>query len=391
MYSASGGGVGKNSLSSSLPVIARTNSLPAIFSSPQVRHALFPPFWRRFFPPLYSRQIFSTFPASRHFRTQFNMQLTSRIETETMASAHQYEPSHRHESEWIYSSILSKRVFTPLNDYIHQQLTLASSATSSSSSSSLASSCSSPWRWCYALLELYIAMCGYAFNPVMFPIWPILIYTLSLGRCSSLSNASTSLLKLNAPSNNDNIFDWKKWNSFQQLLLHHDHRHHAATTNTVLYLISVFLTLAFTELGKAFFSTSRPQPSLEEKGVWSIPRKYEKLVASLKSKHSFPSGDCAQAMNFCMMVCKYVMTTASGTTTSALSSSDSRIHEMTNWNDNNTITHHLINMFLFGIFLPSVAFARIYFRCHWIEDCIGGVALSWALHTTIIPEIAKHI
>lgn len=47
--------------------------------------------------------------------------------------------------------------------------------------------------------------------------------------------------------------------------------------------------------------------------------------------------------------------------------------------------------FLFGIFLPGVAFARVYYRCHWIEDCLGGIFMSWVLHNTIIPIVAGEI
>ena len=275
-------------------------------------------------------------------------------------------PLH-HESEWIYSSVLSRRFLTPMNDCIHHKLCLSPS---------------SWWWWrrlCYPLFELYIAMCGYAFNPVMFPIWPLLIYTLSINRHGSLTNASSPLNE----SIRNNNFDWKKRNSFDPLL---DNRHPAAVGNTALYLTSVALTLAFTELGKALFSTSRPTPPPSKEGHWTLPRKYETIVASLKSKHSFPSGDCAQAMNFCMIVCKYVTDTTIATTSMPVSSEGSILHGTKHLNHT-----YVISTLLFGIFLPSVAFARVYFRCHWIEDCIGGIALSFILHMTIIPEVAKQI
>ncbi len=275
-----------------------------------------------------------------------------------MASLNQ--PSHyhrRHESEWIYASFISRQFFTPMNDFIHQKLSLGSSSSS--------------------LLELYFAMCGYAFNPVMFPIWPMLVYALSFGRRSFLLHESIG---------NNSII-----NSRQLMSLRHiDHRHPAALRHTALYLTSVVLTLAFTEIGKALFSTSRPRPpSSSKEGCWLPPRKYEQLVASLKSKHSFPSGDCAQAMNFCMIVCKY-LTIPDGAT--ALSSFDGVTNARKNWNNDSMISFQfMINVLLFSVFLPSVAFARIYFRCHWIEDCIGGMTLSWVLHSTIIPKVASQI
>jgi hypothetical protein len=49
------------------------------------------------------------------------------------------------------------------------------------------------------------------------------------------------------------------------------------------------------------------------------------------------------------------------------------------------------NVVLFGMLLPGVAFARVYYRCHWIEDCLGGMLLSCVIHRTIIPVIATRI
>ena len=97
-------------------------------------------------------------------------------------------------------------------------------------------------------------------------------------------------------------------------------------------------------------------------------RRYGKLVASLKSKHSFPSGDCAQAMNLCMFLWRYVPGD----------------HLMTVMGNDIPL-----DMLLFGIFLPGVAFARVFYRCHWIEDCIGGVLLSWTLHWILMPELRR--
>lgn len=255
---------------------------------------------------------------------------------------------HHHESEWIYSTIVSRRLFTPINNYVHNQPSLAST--------------------CHPIMELYVAMCGYAFNPVLFPAWPIFVYTLSR-YCSS---RASSFLSIETNSNN-----WRNKLLLSSLSLSFSsslellHQQQVAVKTTALYLASVVITLVATEIGKASVSTTRPQPQPtngEEEGCWTTPqRKHEKLVSSLKSKHSFPSGDCAQAMNLCMIICYYVFTSRS--------SSDCSIQEKTSANATTTTTiiPLLINLLLFGIFLPSVAFARIYYRCHWIEDCLGGL------------------
>jgi len=228
--------------------------------------------------------------------------------------------AHHHESEWIYSTILSKKL-TPLNEYIHE-LPSVSHPT-----------------------ELFIALCGYAFNPVMFPLWPILIYGLSFRGLSNTAIMSSS----HEPPN------------WQTQLRSSFKLEHAAIVNTSLYLYSVLITLIFTEIGKASFATTRPViPTDGGYNSQQWTRRYGKLVASLKSKHSFPSGDSAQAMNLCIFLFKYVPL--------------GRVH-------GNALP---ITLMLFGIFLPGVAFARVFYRCHWIEDCIGGIALSYILHQILI-------
>ena len=219
-------------------------------------------------------------------------------------------PTNRpHESEWVYSTTLSRHLLTPLSEYVHDL--------------------PSPPR---PAIELCIAACGYAFNPVMFPCWPILVYA-----SSSSSHACR------------------------------EGERRAASNYAALYLASALLTLAFTEIAKASFATTRPPPPGDrEDGVDADRRRegrrrYGGLVGSLKSKHSFPSGDCAQAMNLCMILWRYVSPPP------------------------------IVDAGLFGIFLPGVAFARVYYRCHWIEDCLGGMLLSWVLHRTIIPFIARTI
>lgn len=143
--------------------------------------------------------------------------------------------------------------------------------------------------------------------------------------------------------------------------------------NTALYLASVLITLAFTELGKASLATTRPRVPKDGYDPQQRPwkRRFGKLVASLKSKHSFPSGDSAQAMNLCMFLRGYVPLDIGAVSLS--------------------YRKNLIDLSLFGIFLPGVAFARVFYRCHWIEDCMGGILLAAILHCTLIPAIASKI
>ena len=159
--------------------------------------------------------------------------------------------------------------------------------------------------------------------------------------------------------------------------------------NTAFYFATVLVTLTFTELGKASFATTRPQllsnrnstissngnskegtiTSAQIKG-WK--RRYGELVSSLKSKHSFPSGDCAQAMNLCIFLSRYVPAIHYSIVVGVLPIA-------------------LRDMFLFGIFLPGVAFARVFYGCHWIEDCIGGILLSLVLHLLLIPMVGVKV
>lgn len=250
--------------------------------------------------------------------------------------------SHAHESEWVYSSTLSKKLFTPLGEYIHQ-----------------IPSVSHP-------IEFFLFLCGYAFNPAVFLFWPILIHGLSYNKrltplSPSLSSSGNPLLET-VTTTATTMTPFQKWQ--EDFLMF----------NGGLYVLSVLVTLAFTEIGKASFATTRPRPPTAEEGcdnnnklVWR--RRYGKLVASLKSKHSFPSGDCAQAMNLCMFVWKYVPV--------------DRITLM-----GNDIS---IDWILFGIFLPGVAFARVFYLCHWVEDCIGGIMLSWVLQSSLMPVITQKI
>ena len=48
----------------------------------------------------------------------------------------------------------------------------------------------------------------------------------------------------------------------------------------------------------------------------------------------------------------------------------------------------VIRCLAFGVFYPGVAFARIFYHCHWIEDCLGGAVLAGILHVTLIPLVS---
>jgi membrane-associated phospholipid phosphatase len=186
----------------------------------------------------------------------------------------------------------------------------------------------------------------------MFPIWLGMIHFLSQ---RSLQNGVTA-------DKLSNAFQ-VKWRSHLQSKSVGD----ASLINTVFYFASVLVTLAFTELGKASFATTRPASpvkAINDQNAKSTKwiRRYGPLVQSLKSKHSFPSGDSAQAMNLCMFLFRYVPVQSS-----------------------------IRDMVLLGLFVPGVAFARVFYWCHWIEDTMGGVALAFLLHGLLVPLIGEKI
>jgi membrane-associated phospholipid phosphatase len=243
---------------------------------------------------------------------------------------------HHHDSEWIYSTPLSKHLLSPLNDCIHG-----------------ISSLPHP-------IEVVIAAFGYAFNPMVFPCWPILIYGLAYRgvRSSLLSSANKKSVFTNA-------LDAPAYAHFWDERLRSYTPEQQALFITGCYLASVAVTLASTELAKAAFATTRPRlPPEGHDGAWR--RRYGKLVGSLKSTHAFPSGDCAQAMNLCLYLGRYL--------SEHVRAAAGRDVPLT--------------AVLFGIFLPGVAFARVFYRCHWAEDCLGGVVLSWTLHEILRCAVA---
>jgi hypothetical protein len=139
----------------------------------------------------------------------------------------------QHESEWVYSTALS-RTLHDANRYIHGIESLAHP------------------------VEFAVFLCGYAFNPVMVPVWAGLVF------CYASSSA---------------VFA------------------------TLFYLSTVLVTLLATETCMALISATRPERILGDAYRVSRLRRYGTLVSSLKSKHSFPSGDCAQAANLCFVLC----------------------------------------------------------------------------------------
>jgi membrane-associated phospholipid phosphatase len=222
-------------------------------------------------------------------------------------------------------------------------------------------------------IELFIFICGYAFNPVMFPLWLSLMYKLSL--CSLRNSAVTT----------DQLSEFAlKWRKYSQ-----SNMERAAIINTAVYFMSVLITLAITEVCKASFATTRPQSRILQDGSTCKQnhetnhgkrpqgiRRYGSLVSSLKSKHSFPSGDCAQATNLCMFLFRFVPAS-----TLIQPSGNAPMLFF------NPIRDYLI----FGVFLPGVAFARVFYWCHWVEDCIGGIILVLLLHWFLIPVMGEKL
>lgn len=210
-----------------------------------------------------------------------------------------------HEREWVYSTVLTRGLgLTAIGAAVHNMEALPH------------------------LIELAVFACGFAFNPIMVPIWPMLVHKLTMWRVSSGRSLDVAghLSVPGLPTNE------------------------VARVNAELYVASVFVTLLFTEICKGVFATTRPRAA----SMNLTTRRYGRLVTSLKSKHSFPSGDVAQAMNLCMFMARFV---------------------------NVELPTKLM---LFGLFLPGVSFARVFYRCHWIEDCVGGICLSWLLHQYVL-------
>jgi membrane-associated phospholipid phosphatase len=131
-------------------------------------------------------------------------------------------------------------------------------------------------------------------------------------------------------------------------------------------LCTVLVTLLATETCKALFSATRPEQILDDVHRASRLRRYGTRASSLKSKHSFPSGDCAQAANLCFFLHHYLLPL---------------------WNDDDDGWRIWVTWAAFGVFLPGVCFARVFYHCHWIEDCIGGIVLSALLHCVVMPNV----
>ena len=242
--------------------------------------------------------------------TIFNSTMPSRSSTMTTTqkdtaptAAIAYDPTGMHKSELVYSTPFSLLLgLDKFNKKIHS-----------------ISSLPHP-------VEFVVFLFGYAFNPVSIPFWMI----------------ASSIAGVVLP-------DGKPATSFFA---------------PIFYLSTVLATLIGTEICKASFRATRPEALLSTEFRVSKLRRYGKLVASLKSKHSFPSGDSAQAANAVLFWFMYV----------------SPLYQQLP-----IVT--IIHMFAFGAFYPGVAFARIFYHCHWIEDCLGGAVLAATLHYAVMPVV----
>eukprot|EP00984_Skeletonema_dohrnii_P001730 scaffold577_cov101-Skeletonema_dohrnii-CCMP3373.AAC.2 len=232
----------------------------------------------------------------------------------------------QHESEWIYSTFLTKQLnLSSLNDYIHQIPHVP------------------------LVVELYIFVCGYAFNPTMVPLWLGLVNVLTRTGLSDNTVAKFSGTTIN-----------EQWGKLL-LTIDSSKRGHM---NMTFYLATVLVTLIFTELGKASFATTRPK--IPTTGYATIlnadnadddnnnpikwKRRFGSLVASLKSKHSFPSGDSSQATNLCLFFLRYVPTTSTSATMIHLGSHAIPMRDVA----------------LFSLFLPGVVVARQFGWRYWV-------------------------
>jgi membrane-associated phospholipid phosphatase len=232
--------------------------------------------------------------------------------TPVMAVSTGYDPTSIHQSESVYSTPLSSLMgLDEKNKYIHSLPSLPHS------------------------VEFLVFLFGYAFNPVSIPLWMIVV-------------SLTGVVIPNGIEAN---------NSERQSYYY----------PSIFYFATVLVTLIGTEICKASFRATRPEALLSSGFLSSKVRRYGTLVASLKSKHSFPSGDSAQAANAVLFWYFFV---------SPL------------WQEQKPKITTMIHLFAFLMFYPGVAFARIFYHCHWIEDCLGGAILAAFLHRTVIPSVA---
>ena len=231
-----------------------------------------------------------------------------------------YDPKGIHKAEIIYSTPLSSLLgLHDINQYIHSIPSLPPG------------------------VEFGVFLFGYAFNPVSIPLWMMLAALVGAAPASIVTESSST-------------------NPQQPHLLF----------APAFYLSTVLVTLVATEGCKASFRATRPEAILSQAFRSSKLRRYGTLVASLKSKHSFPSGDSAQAANAVLFLYGYVI--PSWTIYSSGPTSSTPILAM--------------QVLAFGVFYPGVAFARIFYHCHWIEDCLGGALLAGVLHTTVMPVVS---
>ena len=238
-----------------------------------------------------------------------------------------YDPTGIHQSEAVCSTPLSSLLHLyQLNRWIHSIRSLPHCA------------------------EFIVFLFGYAFNPVSIPLWMVAVTFAGAVPAGEQMKAQPP-----PPATMPLFF---------------------APT---FYLASAIVTLIGTEVCKATFQATRPEALLSKEFRNSKIRRYGTLVASLKSKHSFPSGDSAQAFNLVLFCHKYILLPLVHNTNANTSTTTS------------TLQQFAINSLLFGIFYPGVAFARIFYHCHWIEDCLGGALLAFLLHRAIIPLISDMV
>jgi membrane-associated phospholipid phosphatase len=229
----------------------------------------------------------------------------------TQTNALSYDVEGIHQAELVYSTPLSSGFgLHSANKFIHSIQSL-------------------PYP-----LELLVFLFGYAFNPVSIVPWmAVLTMTGAIPSSPKLQSKATSLYF--AP---------------------------------LFYLATVLVTLIATEGCKFSFRATRPEGILSLEFRQSKLRRFGTLVASLKSKHSFPSGDSAQGQNLVLFWYYYICP------------------QLKDQLDERSIL--LLHLFAFGVFYPGVAFARVFYHCHWIEDTLAGGLLAFILHQLVIPTVS---
>ncbi|CAD7942508.1 unnamed protein product [Amoebophrya sp. A120] len=231
--------------------------------------------------------------------------------------------------------------------------------------------------------EVPLFLAGVAFNPVFF-VWSLclvyLLFDLKVEKPESINNV---------PTGDHSSSSYAAWTGrygraiYRDFWTGGDPAHDGAMTNISpqaaqmryllngafvgghfyrWYMLTSLVTLIVTECLKFSFRSPRPDYNWYVGGAGSSSgkrspiaslassgwRRHFKFPNLYKSKYSFPSGDTTQAANFGFFLCVF--------------------------------GGYVSGMYLL---LPMVAFARVFYVCHWIEDTIAGSIVGLLVQYTM--------